>query len=123
MSFISILKDIGRVFTGPVAQDIEKIALPVLGTVFPGIGPLLTGITDVVGAIQKGAAGVAAQPTNTEKLAAALKLGEQLFTDFETASGIKVPAGNQANIVSFIVSILNEIPTIPTTASTAPPAA
>lgn len=117
MSFISILKDIGRVFTNPVAQDVEKIALPVLGTVFPGLGPLLTGVSDVIGVIQKSSTTGTVTLSNDQKLSTALTLAEQMFTDFETSNGIKIPAENKAGIVSKVVDILNLIPTTAATGS------
>lgn len=117
-NFKSILQDVGKFFQSKPAEEVEGIAIPALETVFPGLTPLLTGGAAIIGKIESDAQQTGMTPD--EIAGAALTLGEQIFTEYETAKGVKIPEPNKTQFLALLAELLEQIPQLDAAPSSGP---
>lgn len=123
MSFISVLQAIGRDFAKGLKFAVT-LALPVeklVGLLYPGMAPGLTGVENATTLIQnavllveqKFAASGVQNGTGVQKLAEVLLLTGDAVTSLLTKAGITATPDYVAALVNAVVAILNVQPAVP----------
>jgi long-subunit fatty acid transport protein len=112
--FVTVLDKIGDgikwFFTNPVAKDIETTGISIAEIAFPAVTPLLTGIAKVLATAQGLATVNTTGDTTSQVTALVLADAQQLFTEYQQATGTTIETPQQQAIISALVALLNEIP-------------
>jgi hypothetical protein len=126
--FISVLDKIGDgikwFFTNPVAVDVEDTGISIVKVAFPALTPLLTGIGKSLATAQ-GLANSAktAGDTTAQVTALVLSDAQQVFSEYETATGTTIEPAKATAIINAYIALLDEIPGAVTTTPAASTAA
>ena len=113
-SFSSILSNIGyglkAFFTSPKVDTAIGVGIDLTETLFPGLTPLLSGVSAAAGKAEALAAAAGARSgTGAQKFALALSDAETVFNTYEAARGVTVSASSKETVVNSMVAILNAL--------------
>jgi hypothetical protein len=120
VTFTGVLESIGKGFEKGLKWAVAY-AIPVeklVGTLFPAVAPLTTGIADATSLEQKYAAAGVQNGTGPQKLAEVMLLAEPAVTQLLSQAGIAASTPYIQSLVTAVVAILN-VQGMPATAAAA----
>jgi hypothetical protein len=124
--FVSLLDHVGeglkKLFTSPVALDIEDIGVSLAETAWPGLDALWTPLGAAIAKAQVLASAANTGGDTTAQVSAlVLSDAQQVFQAYEQASGTKLESTQQEAIVQLFLKLLTSLPA-PTNTAPAPAA-